>query len=74
MLFKDDHADDDNVWQLFLQDGGEKGPQVAQEREGPTKMTPRAQASGQRPPAGLGRARNATCRYRTIWHEGTHGT
>jgi len=39
MLFKDDYADDDNVWQLFVQEGGEKSPQVAQEREGPTKMT-----------------------------------
>ncbi len=39
MLFKDDHADDDNVWQLFVQEGGEKHPQVAQEREGPTRMT-----------------------------------
>ena len=37
MLFKDDYADDDNVWQLFVQDGGEKSPQVAQEREGPPK-------------------------------------
>ncbi len=26
-----------NVWQLFVQDGGEKSPQVAQEREGPPK-------------------------------------
>ncbi len=40
-LFKDDYADDDNVWQLFVQDGGEKRPQMAQEREGPTKMTPK---------------------------------
>ncbi len=38
MLFKDDYADDDNVWQLFVQDGGEKSAQVAQEREGPPKM------------------------------------
>jgi len=45
MLFKDEYADDDNVWQLFLQDGGEKGPQVAQEREGPTKMTPQTQGA-----------------------------
>ncbi len=40
MLFKDDYADDDNVWQLFVQDGGEKSPQVAQEREGLPKMAP----------------------------------
>ena len=39
MLFKDDYADDDNVWQLFVQEGGEKRPQVAQEREGPPRMT-----------------------------------
>ncbi len=42
MLFKDDYADDDNVWQLFVQDGAEKCPQVAQEREGPPKTTPDA--------------------------------
>ncbi len=24
MQFKDEYADDDNVWQLFVQDGGEK--------------------------------------------------
>ena len=39
MLFRDDYADDDNVLQLFVQESGEKGLQVAQEREGPTKMT-----------------------------------
>ncbi len=39
MLFKDDHADDDNVWQLFVQDGTEKSPQVAQERESSTNTT-----------------------------------
>ena len=38
VLFKDEYADDANVWQLFVQDGGEKSPQVAQEREGPPKM------------------------------------
>ena len=38
MLFKDEYADDDNVWQLFVQEGGEKSPQVAQEREGPAKI------------------------------------
>ena len=32
MLFKDDYADDDNVWQLFVQDGGEKSPQVPVEK------------------------------------------
>ncbi len=75
-LFKDD-----NVWQLFVQDGGEKSPQVAQEREGPTKMA-RVPRSGRRPLAGLGRpprgirskSRFSTTRYRTHWHEGTHGT
>ncbi len=36
MLFKDDYADD--VWQLFVQDGGEKSHQVAQEHEDPTKL------------------------------------
>ncbi len=41
MLFKDDYADDDNVWQLFVQEGGEKSPQVAQQRQGSTNMTPR---------------------------------
>ncbi len=39
MLFKDDYADDDNVWQLFVQGAAEKSPQVAQEREGSTNMT-----------------------------------
>ena len=39
VLFKDDYADDDNVWQLFVQDGGEKSPQVAQEHQGSTNMT-----------------------------------
>ncbi len=39
MLFRDDYADDDNVLQLFVQESGEKGLQVAQEREGPPKMT-----------------------------------
>ncbi len=39
MLFRDDYADDDNVLRLFVQESGEKGLQVAQEREGPPKMT-----------------------------------
>ncbi len=46
MLFKDDYADDDNVWQLFVQEGGEKSPQVAQEREGPTRMAREVPGNG----------------------------
>ena len=60
MLFRDDYADDDNVWQLFVQDGGEKSPQVAQEREGPTKMTPTAR---KRPKATSGPGKAAK------WHK-----
>ena len=39
MLFKDDHVDDDNVWQLFVQEGGEEAPQSALESEGRKNMT-----------------------------------
>jgi len=34
MLFKDDHADDDNVWQIFVQDGDAQAPQASQEGQG----------------------------------------
>ena len=34
MLFKDDRADDDNVWQLFVQDGDEQPRQAAETAQG----------------------------------------
>ena len=34
MLFKDDKADVDNAWQLFVQDGDDKPPQATQEGHG----------------------------------------
>jgi len=39
MLFKDDRADTDNCWQLFVQDGDDKAPQAAQEGQGQEKTT-----------------------------------
>ncbi len=66
MLFRDDYADDDNVLQLFVQESGEKGLQVAQEREGPPKMTPRVPGSGRRPSASQERPGNSYCQFSTI--------
>jgi len=40
MLFRDEKADDDNVWQLFVQDGEDKAAQTGQEGEGQQKTTP----------------------------------
>jgi len=40
MLFRDEKADDDNVWQLFVQDGDDKTPQTRQEGPGQQKVTP----------------------------------
>jgi len=39
MLFRDEKADTDNVWQLFVQDGDDKAPQPGQERVGQQKVT-----------------------------------
>jgi len=39
MLFKDDKADDDNAWQLFVQDGDDKAAQARQEGQGQEKVT-----------------------------------
>ena len=39
MLFKDEYADAENIWLLFVQAGVERGPESTQEREGPTKTT-----------------------------------
>ncbi len=54
MLFKDDYADNDNVWQLFVQDGGEISPKVVQEHEDPTKMTRCPEAAEAHQRAGKG--------------------
>ncbi len=57
--------------------GGKKSPQVAQEREGPTKMTPEPR---KRPKATSGPGKGKkhhlgfNRRVRVIWREGTHGT
>jgi len=45
MLFKDDKADVDNCWQMFVQDGDDKPPQTrqeGQEDQGQEKTTPTA--------------------------------
>jgi len=40
MLFRDEKADDDNVWQLFVQDGDTGAAQGGQEGVGQQKTTP----------------------------------
>ena len=40
MLFKDDESDVDNAWQLFVQDGDDKPPQVRQDGQGQEKTNP----------------------------------
>ena len=40
MLFRDENADTDNVWQLFVQDGDDKAAQTGQEGPGQQKTTP----------------------------------
>ncbi len=42
MLFKDDKADVDNCWQMFVQDGDDKPHQTTQEGQSQQKTTPTA--------------------------------
>ncbi len=80
MLFRDDYADDDNVWQLFVQSfrtavkKALSWPRNAKAQQKKIEVP----GAGRRPPAGRKRPRNSNCllmtRYRTYWHEGPHGT
>ena len=52
MLLRDHHADADNAWQLFVQDGGEKAPETREDaQKAPSKAAPRTRKAPKAPKA-----------------------
>jgi hypothetical protein len=59
MLFKDERADDDNVWQLFVQDSDEQPRQGAQTAQGRAQRETTAPWDAQKPATPVSGPENA---------------